>query len=120
MCALTLICGPPRGGAAIPIPPARGGKAEIVLHPVRHLSQWICIHRKEAAWNDKRDPYWGGLQMDRPFMRAYGGVFIKKYSRDGSEGLADEWTPREQMMVANVAYETRGFGPWPNTRIGCG
>jgi hypothetical protein len=59
--------------------------------------------------------------MDRDFMRHYGWVYIRKYSKDGTAGFADEWTPREQMQVANVAYDSgRGFGPWPNTRIGCG
>ena len=92
-----------------------------MLHQVRRLIQWTCIHVKEAAWNDVGDPYWGGLQMDRDFMRHYGWVFIRKYSRDGSLGYANEWTPREQMMVANVAYDSgRGFGPWPTTRRGCG
>lgn len=91
-----------------------------MIHQVRRLWNWTCIHGKEARWNDIGDPYWGGLQMDRGFMHHYGGVFIRKYSRDGSDGFANEWTPREQMMVANVAYDSgRGFGPWPNTRHGC-
>ena len=39
---------------------------------LERFEAWVCIHRHEAAWNDRGDPYWGGLQMDRGFMRAYG------------------------------------------------
>lgn len=99
----------------------RGGRATQVLEPIGSVPVWICIHRKEAAWNDPSDPYWGGLQMDRGFMGEYGQDMIKAH--DG--GLADTWTPREQMVVAYravVGYHgtgARGYGPWPNTRIGC-
>ena len=61
---------------------------------------WVCIHRHEAAWNDGGDPYWGGLQMDRGFMRAYGGDMIARHHG----GLADTWTPAEQIVVAERAY----------------
>ena len=77
---------------------------------------WVCIHRHEAAWNDGGDPYWGGLQMDRGFMRAYGGDMIRRHHG----GLADTWTPAEQIVVAERAYATRGFAPWPNTARSCG
>ena len=33
------------------------------------------------AWNDSGDPYWGGLQMDRGFMRAYGSDMIARHQR---------------------------------------
>jgi hypothetical protein len=77
---------------------------------------WVCIHRHEAAWNDRGDPYWGGLQMDRGFMRAYGGDMIRRHHG----GLADTWTPAEQIVVAERAYASRGFAPWPNTARSCG
>jgi hypothetical protein len=77
---------------------------------------WVCIHRHEAAWNDTGDPYWGGLQMDRGFMRAYGGDMIARHHG----GLANTWTPVEQIVVAERAYRTRGFAPWPNTARSCG
>ena len=32
---------------------------------------WLCIHRHEGAWNDPNPPYYGGLQMDISFQRAY-------------------------------------------------
>jgi hypothetical protein len=77
---------------------------------------WVCIHRHEAAWNDTGDPYWGGLQMDRGFMRAYGRDMITRHHG----GLADTWTPAEQIVVAERAYHSRGFAPWPQTARSCG
>lgn len=85
--------------------------------PVERVPQWICIHGHEAAWDDTGDPYWGGLQMDRPFMLAYGRDMLAKYHGR----YADAWTPRDQMIVANRAYDAgRGFYPWPNTAAMCG
>lgn len=77
-------------------------------------SAWMCIHSKEGAWNDHGAPYWGGLQMDMSFQRAYGPEFVAKY------GTADNWPYRVQIMVADRAYQSRGFGPWPNTARACG
>jgi hypothetical protein len=77
---------------------------------------WVCIHQHEAAWNDTGDPYWGGLQMDRGFMSAYGPDMIARHHG----GLADTWTPAEQIVVAERAYYTRGFAPWPQTARSCG
>lgn len=100
-----------RGGHALIIPP---------LEPTGPLWIWLCIHRKEAAWNDTGDPYWGGLQMDRGFMSHYGQDMIRKY-----HGWADRWSPRDQMVVAyravtgSLDQQPRGYGPWPNTRKGC-
>jgi hypothetical protein len=83
---------------------------------LERFGAWICIHRHEAAWNDPGDPYWGGLQMDRGFMRAYGSDMIARHHG----GLANTWTPAEQIVVAERAYRTRGFAPWPNTSRSCG
>ena len=77
---------------------------------------WMCIHSYEGSWQDAGDPYWGGLQMDRQFMRTYGSDMIAKH--DG--GLANTWEPWEQVVVAERAYATRGFTPWPNTARYCG
>jgi hypothetical protein len=75
----------------------------------------LCIHTHEGAWNDPNAPYWGGMQMDMDFMRAYGGEFLT------SMGTADNWPPFVQVAVAMRAYYSgRGFGPWPNTRRMCG
>jgi hypothetical protein len=79
-----------------------------------HRSQWLCIHRYEGAWSDPGAPYYGGLQMDVEFQRTYGLVLLR------AKGTADHWTPIEQMWVAERAYRTRGFWPWPNTARYCG
>jgi len=82
-------------------------------HPP-HLSQWLCIHHYEGAWNDAWGPYWGGLQMSLTFQERYGGWLYR------AKGTADHWSPLEQMWVAERAYRTRGFWPWPNTARFCG
>lgn len=88
--------------------------ARQAAHPP-HRSAWACIHRYEARWADDGDPYWGGLQMDRGFMWHYAPRFLLR------RGLANRWTPVEQMWVAERAYRNgRGFYPWPNTARMCG
>jgi hypothetical protein len=80
-----------------------------------HKRQWLCIHRFEGAWNDPNPPYYGGLQMDLGFQRAYGGGLLS------SKGTANRWTPLEQMWAAERAHRAgRGFYPWPNTARYCG
>ena len=80
-----------------------------------HKRAWLCIHRHEGAWNDPNPPYYGGLQMDISFQRAYGSHLLRR------KGTADRWTPLEQMWVAERAYRSgRGFYPWPNTARACG
>jgi hypothetical protein len=76
---------------------------------------WICIHRHEGAWDDPHAPYYGGLQMDIHFQRLYGPELLRR------KGTADNWSPLEQMWVAERAYRSgRGFYPWPNTARACG
>jgi hypothetical protein len=80
-----------------------------------HKSAWLCIHRYEGRWRDGGDPYWGGLQMDRGFMRSYAPAVLLR------RGWADRWNPLEQMWVAERAHRSgRGFYPWPNTARMCG
>jgi hypothetical protein len=79
-----------------------------------HKQQWLCIHRYEGSWTDPNPPYFGGLQMDYGFMATYGRHLLRR------KGTADRWTPLEQMWVAERAYRTRGFYPWPNTARYCG
>ena len=60
-------------------------------------------------------PYWGGLQMDRAFMRQYAPRHLLR------RGWANTWSPVEQMWVAERALRAgRGFYPWPNTARICG
>jgi hypothetical protein len=83
-------------------------------HPP-HLTAWLCIHRYEGSWTDSGGPYYGGLQMDYGFMAHYGGFLLH------AKGPASNWSPLEQMWVAERAYAAgRGFYPWPNTARVCG
>ena len=93
-------------------------RARLVLrlaaHPP-HMSGWLCIHRYEGSWSDRDDPYWGGLQMDRGFMRSYAPRLLLR------RGLANRWTPLEQMWVAERAHRSgRGYWPWASTARACG
>ncbi|TML55898.1 MAG: hypothetical protein E6G21_00570 [Actinobacteria bacterium] len=84
------------------------------IHPP-HRRAWLCIHRYEGSWRDSGDPYWGGLQMDRGFMAGYAPRYLLR------RGLADRWSPFEQMWVAERAYRSgRGFHAWPSTARMCG
>jgi hypothetical protein len=85
-------------------------------HPP-HLDEWLCIHSHEAGWNNNdtgRHGHYGGLQMDHDFMRGYGPELYEV------KGTADNWTPLEQMWVAERAWQVRGFNPWPTTARMCG
>jgi hypothetical protein len=82
-------------------------------HPP-HRRGWLCIHHFEGSWRDSGDPYWGGLQMDRGFMRAYAPRMLLR------RGWANRWSPLEQMWVAEHAHRGRGYSPWPNTARFCG
>jgi hypothetical protein len=80
-----------------------------------HKAGWLCIQRYEGSWTDGGAPYYGGLQMDLGFQRAYGLALLRR------KGTADRWTPLEQMWVAERAHRAgRGFYPWPNTARNCG
>jgi hypothetical protein len=83
-------------------------------HPP-HRSEWRCIHRFEGSWTDPNSPYYGGLQMDLAFQRAYGPELLRR------KGTADNWAPYEQMWIAERALRAgRGFYPWPFTARRCG
>ncbi len=82
---------------------------------IPHLRDWVCIHSYEApTWRTADPPYYGGLQMDIGFQRAYGAAYLR------TEGTANHWTPQQQMLAAERAWKVRGFGPWPNTARMCG
>ena len=88
--------------------------SRLAAHPP-HKRGWLCIHRFEGSWTDAGDPYWGGLQLDRGFMRTYApSVLLRR-------GWANRWSPLEQMWVAERAHRSgRGYWPWPNTARSCG
>jgi hypothetical protein len=87
---------------------------KVAMHPP-HLGAWLCIHRYEGAWTEAGPPYYGGLQMDLGFQRTYGRALL------ASKGTANNWTPLEQIWVAERAFQAgRGFWPWPNTARFCG
>ena len=77
---------------------------------------FLCIHTHEAhTWDTNTgNGYYGGLQMDMSFQRAYGATLLRR------KGTADHWTAPEQIAVAIIAHRTRGFYPWPNTARMCG
>ena len=79
-------------------------------------SAWLCIHRYEGPWNARTgNGYYGGLQMDISFQRAWGPELLRR------KGTADRWLPIEQIWVAERAYRSGlGFSPWPNTARYCG
>jgi hypothetical protein len=85
-----------------------------------HRWAWMCIHRYERhpaqGWaTSTGNGYYGGLQMDISFQRAYGRELLRR------KGTANNWTAAEQMWVAERAYRSgRGFYPWPNTARSCG
>jgi hypothetical protein len=90
-------------------------RARKVAQNPPHKGAWLCIQRYEGAWNDPNPPYYGGLQMDLHFQRTYGLHLLRR------KGTADNWTPLEQMWVAERAHRSgRGFYPWPNTARYCG
>jgi hypothetical protein len=93
----------------------RAIRARIRAHNPPNERAWRCLQRHEGPWDDRGDPYWGGLQMDRAFMRAYAPRRLLR------RGWAHTWTPVEQMWVAERALRAgRGFYPWPNTARRCG
>jgi hypothetical protein len=88
-------------------------------------SQWQCIAHYESTkiWSmsptsepSSGGAYWGGLQMDIGFQHTYGEDMIRRHHG----GLADTWSEPEQITVANRAWQTRGYQPWPNTARSCG
>jgi hypothetical protein len=94
----------------------RAKKARLRAMRPPHEAAWLCIHGHEGSWRaNTGNGYYGGLQMDISFQRAYGRYLLR------TKGYAHHWTPIEQMWVAERAYRSgRGFYPWPNTARYCG
>ena len=85
-----------------------------------HKRAWLCLHVHERhpamGWRTNTgNGFYGGLQMDWSFMRAYGGRLLR------TKGTADRWTALEQMWVGEQALRAgRGFHPWPRSGRACG
>ena len=93
----------------------RAARARRQVSSPPHRSAWLCIHRYEGPWDDPGAPYYGGLQMDLAFQRANGPELLRR------KGTANNWTPLEQMWVAERALRRgSGFYPWPNAARRCG
>lgn len=95
----------------------------VAAHAVRRaqiasglMQAFMCIHRFEGAWNSNTgNGYYGGLQMDLPFMSLYGPEYVARW------GTADNWPVWAQVDAAVRAHESGvGFTPWPNTARLCG
>jgi hypothetical protein len=95
----------------------RHAKARRLLQASSPLSDaFMCIHRYEGSWRaNTGNGYYGGLQMDRAFMRTYGADYVERW------GTADGWPAWAQLDAAERAYRAgRGFFPWPNSARACG
>lgn len=91
------------------------GKAWVKFRNVPHKSSWLCIHGYEGSWKSNTgNGYHGGLQMDESFQSHFGSYLLKL------KGMAENWTPLEQMWIAERAYSESGFSRWPNTARACG
>jgi len=82
--------------------------------PPGWLSDALCVHHYEGAWNDPGAPYYGGMQEDIAFQEAYGPEFLRRY------GTADHWPPHDQLLAAYRGWQVRGWSPWPVTAMRCG
>lgn len=97
---------------------ARNARGEAANPPRK--TAWLCIYRHERhprqGWSTNTgNGYFGGLQMDLSFQRAYGRELLNR------KGTADNWTATEQIWVAERAFrEGRHFYPWPNSARSCG
>jgi hypothetical protein len=89
-------------------------KGEFRQVPKWWIPQALCVHSYEGSWRDPNPPYYGGLQMDLGFQRAYGADILRRF------GTADHWHPKTQMIVAYRGWKQRSWSPWPNTARRCG
>jgi hypothetical protein len=86
-----------------------------------HFFSWLrgaeCIHSKERGADGWRtmtgNGYYGGMQADLSFQRAYGRPYLKW-------GTADNWPMWAQLHMAYNGWLVRSWEPWPNTARECG
>lgn len=93
---------------------------QAVIHRPEAGEHWMerafsCVHSGEGRWDDPNAPYWGGLQMDKNFMRAYAPWAYRYF------GTADRWPVSVQIAAGiHAVISGRGFYPWPVTARRCG
>lgn len=74
-----------------------------------------CVHKREGAWDaNTGNGYFGGMQADMAFQRAYGWYYLVRW------GTADRWPWWAQLHMAYNGWAARGWQPWPNTARRCG
>lgn len=77
-----------------------------------------CIYREERGadgWATRTgNGYYGGLQADLAFQRAYGPEYVARW------GTADRWPWWAQLHMGYRGWVRRGWQPWPNTSRECG
>ena len=95
-------------------PTSASASTKLVKQHPRIVHNLLCIHRWEGSWKDPNWPYWGGLQMDRNFMRAYGPRFYRRW------GTANNWPVWAQLVAGVRGVLARGYEPWPNSARFCG
>jgi hypothetical protein len=92
-----------------------------IIHSPALAGHWLeraflCVHAGEGSWGaDTGNGYYGGLQMNLSFQRAYAGWALRTF------GTANRWPASVQVATAIQAWASgRGFRPWPNTARACG
>lgn len=74
-----------------------------------------CISSNEGGvTTNTGNGYYGKWQADLDFQGDYGSEFVSRW------GVASNWPEWAQDIMAYRAYQSRGYGPWPNTRRYCG
>jgi hypothetical protein len=79
------------------------------------LNPLLCIKSGEGAWTSNTgNGYYGGLQADLSFQKAYGLVYYLRWE------TANNWPRWAQLHMGYRGWLARGFYPWPNTARACG
>jgi hypothetical protein len=88
----------------------RVARIPVAPWPPGWLSDALCVHHYEGAWNaDTGNGYFGGMQFDLGTWQANGG-----------HGRPDLASPQTQLAVAYTTWRARGWEPWPVSSAECG
>ena len=90
----------------------KASEAKARVFPGWWLKGALCVHSHEGSWLDAGAPFYGGMQFDLGTWRSNGGSRYAAYPHQA--------TPHEQLKVAYVTWQRRGWWPWPNTARMCG